>query len=305
MDQSSDFVTLVENAQVSKNSLVCVGLDPDLSKFPSHLKEKFSSPRDLVVAFNRGIIDATAPYTSCFKPQSAFYEGLGYEGYSALADTIDYIKTTYPDIPVILDAKRGDIGSTNAGYVTAAFDVLQADAVTINPYLGKEAMQPFLTRHDKTTIVLVRTSNPGSGEIQDLPIHIDSLPAVYKTQFGDLSALSSILGRENVYVYEVIAYLVSHVWNEHNNVGVVVGATYPEELTTIRKIIGDQMLILIPGIGAQGGEAKDIIGGLNAQKRGGIVSSSRSILYASANEDFAEAAGKAAEKLRDEINQYR
>lgn len=201
---------------------------------------------------------------------------------TALYQTVRYIKNNYPHIPVILDAKRADIGSTNDGYVKATFDLMGADAITVHPYLGKEALKPFLDRKDKGTIVLVRTSNPGAGEFQDLTPGETGLP-----------------------LYQVVAKNVASSWNENGNCCVVVGATYPKELAEVREIVGN-MPILIPGVGAQGGDVEAVVkSGQDSRGMGMIINSSRGIIFASKNEDFAQAARKATVKLRDEVNQYR
>lgn len=224
-------------AKWDENKFVCIGLD----------KGDFE--------FDKTIIDQTYDLVCAYKPQSAFYEAGGAAGWKALKKTVQYIHEKSSDIPVILDAKRADIGSTNEAYVKAIFDDLGFDAVTIHPYLGKEAMEPFLQRADKGIIVLVKTSNPGAGEFQDL--EIDGKP-----------------------LYQVVAEHVVSDWNKNGNCAVVVGATYPEELKIVRGIVGD-MPILIPGIGAQGGDLENTIkNGLNSQKQGLIISSSRGIIFA-------------------------
>lgn len=265
------------DAIVKKNtSLVCVGLDPDLDKLPDHIKEK-DNP---LFSFNKEIIDATADLVCAFKPNSAFYEAIGEEGIRELRMTCDYLKMTHPDVPIILDAKRADIGHTNDGYVQYAFDYLQVDAITVQPYLGSEAIAPFLKRTDKGIIVLCRTSNPGAGELQDLEIKGKKL-------------------------YEIIAEKVVNDWNKNNNCLLVIGATYPKELKEIRNIVGD-MTFLVPGVGAQGGEVADIVThGLNSKKAGMIISSSRGVIYAGNGVDFAQKSREACEKLKVEINTYR
>lgn len=266
----------------SQAGMLCVGLDPDFTLIPEVLKGENSSIEDLLFAFNREIIDATADLVCAYKPNAAFYEAHGIAGAKALARTVAHIKEAYAEIPVILDAKRADIGNTNRGYVQAAFDELGADAITIHPYLGQEAVQPFLDRKDKGIIILVKTSNPGGGEFQDLPVG-DSEEALYKT----------------------VARNVATSWNANGNCGVVVGATYPEELAAVRAIIGD-MPMLIPGIGAQGGDLeKTIAAGKDSKGLGMIVSASRSILFASSGADFAEAARKAAASLASGIQAVR
>lgn len=258
------------------NSLVCVGLDSDIKKLP----EQFKNDPTPQFAFNKKIIDATHDLVCAYKPNTAFYESRGAEGIDELKMTCDYIKANYPDIFILIDAKRADIGNTNNGYVEFIYDYLGADAVTLHPYLGQEALQPFLDRADKTSIILCRTSNPGSGELQMLVS--DGKP-----------------------LYQTVAESVTKTWNKNNNCMLVVGATYPQELAEVRKIVGE-MTILVPGIGAQGGDVgKTLAAGLNAQKQGLIINSARGIIFASSGEDFADAARQETMKLRDEINSYR
>lgn len=258
------------------NSLLCIGLDPVLNKIPSHIQNQMNP----IFAFNKAIIDATADLVCAYKPNSAFYEAYGTEGISQLKLTCDYIRQTHPELFLILDAKRGDIGSTNVGYVQFAFEWLQADAITLHPYLGADAIKPFLERKDKGIIILCRTSNPGAGEFQDLIV-------------------------ENEPLYKRVAAHVVYDWNKHGNCMLVVGATYPQELAEIRAIAGD-MTFLVPGIGAQGGDIeKTVKAGLNSQKAGMIINSSRGIIFASNGTDFAEKAREETQKLRDEINKYR
>lgn len=264
------------NKRFDKKLFVCVGLDPVLEKIPESIKQ--TSIEQTIIAFNKAIIDATADLVCAYKPNSAFYEAYGVEGISALKKTVDYIKEKYPDIPVILDAKRADIGSTNLGYIEEAFDWLGVDAVTVHPYLGKKAMKPFLDRTDKGIIVLARTSNPGAGEFQDLRV-----------------------GEPQEPLYQVIARNVATSWNDNGNCGVVVGATYPRELAEVRKIVGD-MPILIPGIGAQGGEVEATVkAGQDSRKMGMIINSSRGIIFASKGADYQEAARNATLQLTQQI----
>jgi orotidine-5'-phosphate decarboxylase len=258
------------------NSLVCVGLDSDYNKLPEHIKQK-QNPQ---FEFNKAIIDSTHDLVCAYKPNSAFYEARGAEGIQDLKMTFDYIHTQYPEIVTILDAKRADIGSTNEGYVTFIFDYLNADAVTLHPYLGQEAIAPFLKRADKGCIILCRTSNPGAGELQDL--FVDNEP-----------------------LYKHVAKKVVNDWNKNGNCLLVTGATYPEELAEIRKIVGD-MTFLVPGIGAQGGDVeKTVKAGLNSKKAGMIINSARNIIFAAHDEGFANKAREETKKLRDEINKYR
>ncbi len=264
-----------------QNTLVCVGLDSDYAQLPASVKQGRSVEEALFV-FNREIIDATHDLVCAYKPNAAFYEAQGNAGLQALIKTVQYIHEAYPYIPVILDAKRADIGSTNLGYVAAAFDIIGADAITVHPYLGKEALAPFLARKEKGIIVLAKTSNPGASEFQDLPVGNDGEP-----------------------LYQVVARHVAQTWNTNGNCAVVVGATYPEDLRKVRAIISD-MPILIPGIGAQGGEvAATVNAGKDSRGWGMIISASRSILFASKENDFAQAARKATEHLRMEINTWR
>lgn len=265
------------NIQIKKNnSLLCIGLDPELTKLPLSICQKEYPQYE----FNKAIIDATHDIVAAYKPNSAFYESFGDNGIYQLKLTCDYIRETYPDIPIILDAKRADIGNTNKGYASFAYEYLQADAITLSPYLGSEALKPFLENPDKGNIILCKTSNTGGGEFQNLEINGKSL-------------------------YQYVAEKVAHEWNTLGNCSLVVGATYPEELKRVRQIVGD-MTLLVPGIGAQGGDVeKTIKAGLNSQNAGLLINSSRGIIFASAGDDFAERAKEEATKLRDEINKYR
>lgn len=254
------------------NSLLCVGLDADFEKLP----EKFKSlgGNEAQFQFNKYIIDLTHEYASAFKPNVAFYEARGIEGMEALKKTIDYINQKYPDIFTILDAKRADIGNTNNGYVTSIFDWLGFDAMTVNPYLGSEALKPFLERKDKCSIVLAKTSNSGAGELQDLVL-----------ENGEI-------------FWQHLAKKISTEWNKNNNLMIVMGGTNPEDIAKARKITGE-MTFLVPGIGVQGGDVKSVvINGLNQDKLGLIIHSARGII-------FSENPAEEAKKLRDEINLYR
>lgn len=256
------------------DTLVCVGLDPEPAKFPA----KFAADADAVFAFNRDIVDATAPFACAFKPQIAHFAALRAE--DALTRLIAHIHAHHPDVPVILDSKRGDIGSTAQHYVGEAFERYRADAVTVNPYLGRDSVQPFLDRADRGVVILCRTSNPGAGDLQDLDVG----------------------GRP---LYQHVAEKVAREWNGHGNCALVVGATWPEQLREVRAIVGE-VPFLVPGVGAQGGDVQAVVSNAKtADGTGLMVSSSRAILYASGGEDYAEAAGNAARSLRDEINRYR
>lgn len=267
------FADKLTAARNKNHSLVCVGLDPDLTKLPAAIAK---GPRPLL-SFNKAIVDATADLVSAYKPNSAFYEALGADGIEQLRETIAYIQSTHPEIPVILDCKRADIDKTNEGYVTHCFDYLNADAVTIHPYLGGEAVEPFLARKDKGIIVLCRTSNPGAAEFQDLLV--DGKP-----------------------LYQHVAQKVATTWNKHNNCLLVVGATYPSEIKSVRDVAGPDITFLIPGIGAQGGDLEKT---MQASGENVIINSARAIIYASDGVDFAEAAAHATASLRDEINALR
>ncbi|HEY7419328.1 MAG TPA: orotidine-5'-phosphate decarboxylase [Ktedonobacteraceae bacterium] len=273
---SSTFLALLEGCW-RKQNFVCVGLDPEYSRIPAIVKQA-DAVDESIFRFNRGIIDATHDLVCAYKPNSAFYEALGESGLRALRKTIHYIKEHYLHIPVILDAKRADIGNTNQGYVSAIFDYLDADAVTVHPYLGREALLPFLERKDKGILVLVKTSNAGSDELQNLPVGAAQEP-----------------------LYQVVARQVARDWNTHGNCALVVGATYPAELRQIRAIAGD-VPILIPGVGAQGGDvAATVQAGKDSRGWGMIISSSRGIIFASSEDNFALAARQATIQLRDMI----
>lgn len=266
------------NAAVRQNSsLLCVGLDPDLSKMPWGM-QKTSDP---LFNFNKAIIDATADLVCCFKPNSAFYESSGAEGIRQLKKTCDYIRDKYAYVPILLDFKRGDIGNTNEHYAKFAFDYLGVDAVTIQPYLGREANEAFLWRQEKGIFVLCRTSNPGAGELQDIE--------------GK--------GRP---LYQFVAQLVAEDWNERGNCHLVMGAPFPEELAWARQHMGEDMVFLCPGVGTQGGSLEETVkSGINRHGAGIIINSSREVLYASDEDNFANAARTKAAALREEINNYR
>jgi orotidine-5'-phosphate decarboxylase len=271
---SMSFIQQLKARWSTSGSLVCVGLDPEPAKFPAN----FAGDRDAVFAFCRDIADATAQYACAFKPQIAHFAALGAE--EALERLIAHIHATHPGIPVILDAKRGDIGSTAQQYAREAFDRYGADAVTVNPYLGRDSLQPFLDRADRGVIILCRTSNPGAGDLQDLMV--DGRP-----------------------LYQRVAEKIAREWNDNGNCGLVVGATWPEQLREVRDIVGDAP-ILVPGVGAQGGDAEAVVrNAATADGTGLLVSSSRAILYASNGEDFAVAAANAARALRDTIRAAR
>ena len=251
------------------NSLLCVGLDPDFEKIPTRFKQ-MEFPQ---FEFSKWIIEETNEYTASYKTNSAFYEERGDKGITELKMTIDYLNKNHPDIFTILDAKRADIGNTNRGYVTSIFDWLDFDAVTLHPYLGSEALAPFLERKDKVSIILCRTSNSGAPEFQDLK-------------------------SDGKTIWQIVAEKVSKEWNKNNNCMLVVGATYPKEMKKIREITGD-MTFLVPGIGTQGGDLEAVLkNGLNNKGLGLLVSSTGGII-------FAENPKAEAQKLCEEIRKYK
>lgn len=275
------FQQKLTNIVKKNNSLVCVGLDSEITKIPEYIQNG-KHPQS---TFNKAIIDATHDLVCAYKPNTAFYEARGKAGIEALKITCDYLKEKYPDIPIILDAKRADIGSTNEGYVKFAFDFLGADAITLHPYLGKESLKPFLDRKDKGLFILCRTSNPGAGEFQD--ITLDS-------------------GNQSIKLYQYLAERVFKDWNYNGNCGLVVGATYPNELKIVRRIVGDGFPLLIPGVGTQGGDIeKTVKAGVDKDGSNAIINSSRAVIFASADSNFAEISRTEAIKLRDEINKFR
>ena len=262
------------------NSLVCVGLDPDPAKFP----DAFVDDEDALFSFCRDIVDATATYACAFKPQIAYFAAHN-GGEAALQRLIAHINGAHPEVPVILDAKRGDIGSTAAQYAVEAFERYGADAVTLNPYMGRDSADPFLQYNDRGCVFLCHTSNPGARDFQELTVPDGS---------GGGEPL-----------YQRIARTIAGEWNADGNCALVVGATFPEELKVIRGIVGD-MPLLIPGIGAQGGDIEAVVrNGRTADGTGLVINSSRGILYASSGAGYAEAAADAARDLRDAINRFR
>ena len=258
----------------NNNSLVCIGLDVDKEKMPKFL---FESSKHPYLEFNKSIIDSTKDIVCAYKLNMAFYEVLGTEGFELLKKTIKHIPK---DVVVILDGKRNDVGNTARKYAQTLFETLSADAITVNPYLGKDGVAPFLEYKDKCSFILCRTSNASAGDFQDL-------------------AVSETL------LYQIVAKKIKE-WNENDNCGAVVGATYPEELKTIRSILGDEIPILIPGIGKQGGDVeKTIKNGTNSKGKMAVINSSRGIIFAGDDEDFATVSREKAISLRDEINKYR
>ena len=265
-----NFIEKYLKAAQKNNSLVCIGLDSDLNKIPKFLAKS----RDIQFEFNKKIIDATSDLVCAYKPNMAFYEAVGSAGITSLKKTVQYIPN---HIPVILDAKRGDIGNTNKMYAQEIFEYFGADATTVSPYLGEDSIAPFAEYQDKFAFVLCLTSNPGAKDFQ-----------LQEFNGGPL--------------YKIVADKVKS-WNKNNNLGLVIGATFPEQLKEIREMAGD-MPILIPGVGAQGGDLEKVVKfGTDKNGKMAIINSSREIIFASAEKDFDQKAREKALELRDRINQ--
>lgn len=265
------------------NSLLCVGLDADFGKIPKRfLKEKFPQ-----FEFNKWIINETHQYAVAFKMNIAFYEARGDQGIKELKQITEYLKNKHPNIFLICDCKRADVGNTNQSYVDSLFDYFGFDAITLHPYLGQEALQPFLDRRDKGSIILCRTSNKGAGEFQDLEV-CDA--GVGHLEFGCPTPAKKL--------WQIVAERVSKNWNKNKNCMLVVGATYPDEMKKIRSLVGD-MTFLVPGVGIQGGSLKAVMqAGLNKKGLGLIINSSRGII-------FAKDPKEKARKLYEEIRKYK
>lgn len=274
------FVEKLREASHRADSLVCVGLDVDPAVMPASLQ----GVPEAVLQFNKAIVDATADLVCAYKPNLAFYEALGPVGWEILAKTLRHIPR---GVITIADAKRGDIGHTARAYARAVFEVYGFDAVTVNPYLGLDSVQPFLDYADRGVFVLCKTSNPGSNQFQNLQVQANTL--------GERG------GRR---LFEFVAETVVQ-WNAAGNCGLVVGATYPSELASVRRI-ASELPILVPGVGAQGGDLEEAVRcGVDARGELLLVNSSRAILYASSGDDFAQAARRATERLREAINDAR
>ncbi|MFO1405682.1 MAG: orotidine-5'-phosphate decarboxylase [Azonexus sp.] len=268
------FTAQLAAAWERNDSLLCVGLDPDPAKFPAHLRGR----DDAILEFCAAIVDATADLVCCFKPQIAYFAARRAE--DQLEALIGHIHARHPGIPVILDAKRGDIGSTAEQYAREAFERFRADAVTVNPYMGRDSVDPYLAFPDKGVILLCRTSNPGGSDLQFLDV-----------------------GGERL--FERVARLVAGTWNTTGQCALVVGATFPAEIARVREIVGE-MPLLVPGIGAQGGDIEaTVTAGRTVAGRGLMINSSRAILYAGRGEEFAAEARAAARETRDAINRHR
>ena len=272
------FIKILNDAWKTSGSLLCVGLDPEPARFPGGLALRSGA----IFEFCRAIVDATAPYVCSFKPQIAYFAANRAE--DQLEALIAHIHEQHPGLPVILDAKRGDIGATAEQYAREAFERYNADAVTVNPYMGFDSITPYLEHTGRGVIVLCRTSNLGGSDLQFL-------------QTGNQTASRPL--------YQVVAQLAAERWNASGQLSLVVGATFPDEIAQVRGIVGD-MPLLIPGIGVQGGDvAATVKAGRTANGAGMMINSSRAIIFASQGDDFAEAAAQAALNTRDAINAFR
>lgn len=277
------FTDQLAAARQKNDSLLCVGLDPDPGKFPAHLKNR----NEAIFDFCADIVDATADLVCAFKPQIAYFAARRAE--DQLEALIAHIHEKHPGIPVVLDAKRGDIGSTAEQYAIEAFERYRADAVTINPYMGHDSVTPYLAYPDKGVFLLCRTSNPGGSDLQFLNLEQDN----------------SRQDKNGEKLYEHVARLAAEKWNSTGQIGLVVGATFPAEIARVRALTGD-MPLLVPGIGAQGGDIEATVkAGKTAAGAGLLINSSRAILYAGQDEDFASTARRVAEETRKAINPHR
>jgi orotidine-5'-phosphate decarboxylase len=281
-NQAMTFLEQLQQAERSNQSMLCVGLDPEPAKFPAHIKGDASKIYDFCAA----IVDATADLVISFKPQIAYFAA--HRAEDQLEKLMQHMRATAPHVPVILDAKRGDIGSTAAQYAIEAFERYGADAVTLSPFMGFDSVQPYLAYHGKGAFLLCRTSNPGGDDFQ-------------------AQRLSSVAGEP--LLYEHIAKLAQGAWNTNGQLGLVVGATYPAEIERVRQV-APHVPLLIPGVGAQGGDAVATVKAGWKQQNGEttapiIVNSSRAVLYASDGADFADAARKVAIQTRDVLQAAR
>jgi orotidine-5'-phosphate decarboxylase len=269
-----NFKDKLSNIVNNNNSLLCIGLDVDKDKIPKFLFETSKSP---YLDFNKSIIDNTKDIVCAYKLNMAFYESIGTNGHVIIKKTLEYIPK---NIIIIIDGKRNDIGNSARMYAKSIFEILGADSTTVNPYLGLDGIKPFLEYKNKCSFILCRTSNPSAIDLQDQIV-------------------------SNTPLYQKVAMKIKK-WNYNNNCGVVVGATYPNELKIIRRILGNEIPFLIPGIGKQGGDIeKTIKNGTNTKGEMVIINSSRGIIYAEDNEKFAEHSRETAIKVKDSINKFR
>ncbi|MCE2679445.1 MAG: orotidine-5'-phosphate decarboxylase [Burkholderiales bacterium] len=271
---SANFSDQLQRAWDLSNSQLCVGLDPDLSRFPA----EFSHTPQGIEDFCKAMVDATAQHVCAFKPQIAYFAAQGAE--KALENVIAHIRKVAKHAVIVLDAKRGDIGATARQYASEAFERFDADALTINPYMGTDSIEPYFDFPDRGLFLLCRTSNPGGSDLQ----------------FLDVAPGEKL--------YQRVAKLAHERWNPHGQTGLVVGATFPAELAAVRKIVGD-MPLLVPGIGAQGGDIEATVkAGRNSKGLGLLINSSRAVLYASQESDYAECAARVAEETKLAIAKY-
>jgi orotidine-5'-phosphate decarboxylase len=312
--QPRDFRSLLEQ-RWQRDCLVCIGLDPDWDLIPASLKSdrgQERDPGDVLYDFGKAIIDATCELAGTYKPQASYYERWGAAGYTALQRTVAYLDQVGPAIPRILDAKRGDNYRSNRGYAISIFEHLGFDAVTLHPYLGGLELRPFLEQRHKGCIVNCRNSNPDAAELQDLLVLLQQhqVGALVTGPAGatDPSRLEPYR-RDTAYhfpLYLVVALRVANHWNINGNCCLVVGATYPDEAREIRRVVGDEIPFLVPGVGSQGGDVEGAVKACrNSRGEGLIVSSSSGIIHASQGADFAERAREEAAKLNGLIARYR
>lgn len=274
MKSGKNFVDRLASRWHEADTLLCVGLDPDPARLPLHVRTGV----DAIFHFCREIVDATADLVCAFKPQIAYFAAARAE--DQLERLMAHIRRAHPQVPVILDAKRGDIGATAEHYAREAYERYGADAVTLSPYMGRDSLEPFLAYPDRGAFLLCRTSNPGGDDLQ-------------------------MLDAGGIALYQQVARRAAKDWNTNGQLGLVVGATYPHELAAVRALVGT-MPLLVPGIGAQGGDiAASVTAGQTADGAGMVINSSRAILYAGESTDFAQRARATAQATRDEINRYR
>ncbi len=257
-----------------KKSMLCVGLDSDISKIPTHLLDT----EDPIFEFNKAIIEATHEYAVAYKPNTAFYEAMGIKGWQSLEKTINYLNENHPEVFTIADAKRGDIGNTSTQYAKAFFDSLNFDSVTVAPYMGADSVKPFLEFKSKWVILLALTSNAGSADFQN------------------------VVGQDETKLFERVLETSSQ-WGTADNLMYVVGATRADRLVDVRKIVKDHFL-LVPGVGAQGGSLQEVVKYGMGEEPNLLINSSRGIIYASAGKDFAEEAAEQAKVLQQEMALY-
>lgn len=295
----------LRNERWHQGKFVSMGLDPVIEQLPGHLWRL--PDRDRLVRFCCELIEANSDVVGCFKPNIAFFEPFGAEGFRALRTIMEHARVVAPNVPMVGDIKRADIGDTNKGYAWAAFEHFGFDAITVHPYLGSPAMKPFLEREDKGVIVLCRTSNPGSDQFQTVPVLVEEtrarvlMPSTPLNELCDQMGWQRVLNHVVMPMYHKVALEVARQWDDNHNCSLVMGATYPEELKLVRQLV-PYMSFLIPGIGKQGGDLEQsVLNGRTGELSGMFINSSSKIIYASNGEDYATAARKAAVDLHNEI----